>query len=289
MDDITIIEGSVNVMDSQRKLRRDIGKDTHTRSVENNGFNSQSLNTVQVMTGEVLVTQPEPLYNKNMVTIQLSKGGFLTNVGYPGAVIDPLSGNLHGSYEGPIPGQMVTVGFINGNSAAPIVMNRYPYQGKGNTFTELKYSKPLTMKLYESTDVLMGHYSGSVIRLNTGLGVSGKLPGSISIESRTKTEIIALEAIELTASVNVKMTAPFIELNGNTNSFVLWSELSSILQQFATSLKASMISTPIAGSGATQPIWTPDPLAPIGTVDPVTGLPLINISTAKTTTVLTGG
>ena len=116
--------------DRQRKLSRNIGKDTHVRSLESNMFQSQSTGTLKVITGEVFIPQPEPIFSQTAVSVNLTKGGTLTGVAYPGAFIEPITGNLHGVYEGPIPGQMVNVGFIEGNSAAPFVLNRYPYQGE---------------------------------------------------------------------------------------------------------------------------------------------------------------
>ena len=67
-----------------------------------------------------------------------------------------------------------------------------------------------------------------------------------------------------------------IELNGNTKQFVTWGELNSALSTFLTQLTTALTTTPIAGNGSPQPTWT--------------GLPTsIDISAAKTTTVVTGG
>ena len=67
-----------------------------------------------------------------------------------------------------------------------------------------------------------------------------------------------------------------IELNGNSKQFVTWSELNSALSTFLTQLTTAMTTTPIAGNGAPQPTWTNMPTQ-------------IDISAAKTTTVVTGG
>lgn len=67
-----------------------------------------------------------------------------------------------------------------------------------------------------------------------------------------------------------------IELNGNTKQFVTWAELNTALSSFLQQLTIALTTTQIAGNGATQPTWT--------------GLPTsIDISAAKTTTVVTGG
>jgi hypothetical protein len=190
----------------QIKQNKDQGRDSHSRDFERNKFQPQSTQTFQMVQGEVFLTQPEPVFSQNAVSVKMSKGGVLTGVGYPGAFIDPITGNLHGSYEGPIPGQSVTIGFMEGNSRAPFIVNRFPYQGTKNTFLSPRYILPMTTKMYDSTDVLMGHFSGSVIRLNTGL-LSGKLPGSISIEAMTTFEATANVNFNVSAKVNAEISA----------------------------------------------------------------------------------
>lgn len=67
-----------------------------------------------------------------------------------------------------------------------------------------------------------------------------------------------------------------IELNGNSKQFVTWAELNTALTQFITQLNLAMTTTPIIGNGSPQATWA--------------GLPSsIDISAAKTTTVVTGG
>ena len=127
----------------QRKVLKNLGKDTHVRTVSDDLFRPQSSFTNEILTGEITFNQPEPFFKQNMATVRLSKGGQITACPLPGAFIDPVTGNLHGSYEGPIPGQMVSVGFVNGNNSAPIILNKHPYQGIGNTLTELNYTNPM--------------------------------------------------------------------------------------------------------------------------------------------------
>lgn len=76
-------------------------------------------------------------------------------------------------------------------------------------------------------------------------------------------------------SMKVK-TAQRIELNGNTKQFVTWTELNTALTTFLQQLTLAMTTTPIVGNGATQPTWIGMPTS-------------IDISAAKTTTVVTGG
>lgn len=280
-------------MNRQRKLSKVNGKDTHVRSQERDLFQRQSVKTFEIKTGEVFLNQIEPAFKQNAVTVNLSKGGRIEGVPMPGAFIDPVTGNLHGSYEGPIPGQMISVGFIDGNSAAPIILNRYPYQGKGNTLFELSFITPMFLAGYDATDVLLGHFTGSKIGLYTGLNaLGGHLPGSIGIEAFTECNITANTTIlvnalvsaevksalaKLTGSVSAEISAPLVkidgaatvEINGNTKSFVTHTELDTALQLYVTAVNA-LFATKLDGSG-----------------NP--GTAVLNITAAKTIKTLTGG
>ena len=57
----------------QRKLRKSKGKDTHVRSLENDMFKKQSVQTFEIKTGEVFLNQIEPVFTQNAVTINLSR------------------------------------------------------------------------------------------------------------------------------------------------------------------------------------------------------------------------
>ena len=282
----------------QRKLSKNRGKDMHVRSLERDIFKAASTNTLEIMTGEVLLNQPEPAFKQNAVTVSLSKGGRIEGVPLPGAFIDPITGNLHGSYDGPIFGQMVSLGFVGGNSSAPIILNKYPYQGKGNTLTELSFITPMFLAGYDATDTLMGHFSGSRIGLYTGLNpLGGHLPGSIGIDAFTECNVpantsILLDAlvsaemksvlVKLTGSVSAEITAPLVkidgsatvEINGNTKQFVTWTELNTQLQAIVLLLKGHM--HPTAAVGA------PSVSAELATM-------VLDITAAKTIKTLTGG
>lgn len=83
---------------------------------------------------------------------------------------------------------------------------------------------------------------------------------------------VKIAATEGTLKINV---AEKIELNGNDKNFVTWAELNSALSTFLTQLTTALTTTPIVGNGSAQ-TWT--------------GLPTsIDISAAKTTTIVTGG
>lgn len=252
----------------QTKINNNIGRDTHTRNSNSNFFKQQASMTFQMLAGEIEITEPEPLFRQNMVTVSFARGGRATDVAYPGAFIDPITGNLHGSYEGPIPGQMVMVGFEDGNSNAPFVVNRFPYQGVGDTFAESSYITPLTRTGFDSTDVLIGHFSGSLLSFNTGI-LSGKLPGSVTLNAVTDFDVITNSAITLDSLLTMELTSTLItlsgstaiELNGNTNFAVKYNELKTAfdllrteLNNFITIFNAHIHPTP---SGPSSPTATP--------------------------------
>lgn len=67
-----------------------------------------------------------------------------------------------------------------------------------------------------------------------------------------------------------------IKLNGDSKQFVTWAALNEALSNFVTALNLALTTTPIIGNGSPQAEWV--------------GLPdSIDISDAKTTTVVTGG
>jgi hypothetical protein len=231
-------------MIKQRKIdTTNLGRDTHVRDHVSNKFQAQNHETYSTQVGEIVFAEPEPFFRQNMVTVKLARGGQLTSVAYPGAFIDPVTGNLHGTYEGPISGQMVSVGFENGNQASPIVVNRYPYQGVGNSLTEFKYINPLTFARYDSTDVIVGHFSGSFLSFNTGI-LSGELPGSVSINAMTDFGVFSnltmlLESLvtaEFKSAITTITGSTYVALNGITNFAVKYTEMKTAFDTLRTDL-----------------------------------------------------
>jgi hypothetical protein len=258
----------------QLRLSKNLGADTHVRDHTLNKFQNQNHNTFGMIIGEVQAPEPEPLYRQNMVTVSLARGGKITSVAYPGAFAEPTTGNIHGVYEGPIPGQMVIIGFENGNQATPFVINKYPYQGKGNTALESGYITPLFKAGFHSTDVIMGHVSGAYISLNTGIAPSVYLPGSITIKSMTGIDIIASgktlinsdTEIEFLTTGPAKVNGATVELNGNTNFAVKYTELKTAFDLLKTELNSfitifnahvHVVTTPDTINGTAAPTVTP--------------------------------
>jgi len=235
-------------MRPQKKILQNIGNDTHVRDHSGNAFLEQSNSASQMLMGEILLTQPEPLFSQNLVTVKMARGGTITSVAYPGAFKDPISGNIHGSYEGPIPGQMVMLGFENGNSNAPFVVNRYPYQGVGNTFVEESYRTPLTKSAFHSSDVITGHFSGSYLSFNTGILPSTEIPGSVTLNAITDYNMFsggnvlfdALVSAEVKSKIVTLTGSTHIALNGDTNFAVLWTELNTQLQSLVSSINSAL-------------------------------------------------
>lgn len=126
------------------------------------------------------------------------------------------------------------------------------------------------------------------------LGLKDYVPktGTVAVATETTSYIHytreTMKALPLcvfnnTASVQVKaqagnldVKAKQIKLNGDTKQLVTWAELNTALSSFLQQLTIALTTTPIVGNGAPQPTWA--------------GLPTqIDISAAKTTTVVTGG
>ena len=80
-------------------------------------------------------------------------------------------------------------------------------------------------------------------------------------------------SVEVTTNGTIKITGKNLELNGNSKSFVTGDELATALQNHTTALNLHVHTSAVAGSP------TSPPAAPMS----------IDISSAKTTTVKTGG
>jgi len=106
------------------------------------------------------------------------------------------------------------------------------------------------------------------------IDVSGK--GGMAIYSTTSDGKTVKASIICQPDGKIIATGDTIELNGDDKQLVTWSELNTALSTFLTSLTTALTTTPIVGNGSPQPSWV--------------GLPTsIDISSAKTTTIKTGG
>jgi hypothetical protein len=183
----------------QSEITKNLGRDTHVRDNTNNMFTRGNHETNQLIIGEVLMPEPEPAFKQNMVTVKLARGGRVTSVAMPNAGINPVFGKLHGLHEGLIPGQMVMLGFENGNQASPFIVNRYPYQGTGNSFFESSFIMPTVAQGIGNADVAVGHFSGSSLQFHSGIFPDLAIPGSVTLD--------AITSLQMSGMVSAKMSA----------------------------------------------------------------------------------
>jgi len=249
---------------SQWRIRNNsLGVDTHVRDMGANVFQQGATRVNEIILGEVSMIQPEPLFKQGMVSIRPTRGGQITAVAYPNAAIDPISRNLHGLYEGLIPGQMVAIGFANGNRHAPFVVNRYPYQAVGNTFKEAAYLNPLTQKGWNSQDTILGHFSGSYLRFGTFLPLPGstQLLSITDLDIETKTNMRIKSAIKTEISSNIVSISGStqIELNGNTDYAIKYNNMKTAFDTLRTDLNnfITVFNAHAHGNSGASPPATP--------------------------------
>lgn len=163
------------------------GNDSYLHGIRHNS--SSKLETIdRISLATVFVPQPEPIYRQHTVTVKMVKGGKITNVAWPGAQVNMGPGGIipggvalgiHGLWESPLAGQQVLLGWVEGSSSDPIVINKYPYNALQRPDLEAMHSLPLTLQAHGPTDVVLGHYLGSFIALRGTL----PLPAQIDIVS----------------------------------------------------------------------------------------------------------
>lgn len=243
-------------MNEQERIDYELGHDTLVRDYQTNIFKKQSSQIFQMIVGEIEITEPEPLFVQNFVTVKMARGGKATTVAYPGAFVDPITKNIHGIYEGPIPGQMVIVGFENGNAHAPFVINKYPYQGAGNSVTESSYFTPLTINNRDATDVILGHFSGSYLSFNTGI-FSGELPGSVTLNSVTTFQALALNGTGATLTMDSLFEIKNIVTDLKTEIHGLIDELSTLIDNIKAIVTTGGPTTQTISAGS-QAVLTTD-------------------------------
>jgi len=225
---------------NQRKHNPNIGNDTFVRNKNNNIFQQNSSFSFQVLPAEVSFLQNEPAYKQTMATVEYSKNGKSTAVAIPSAPFDRITRNIHGLFEAPRQGDMVMVGFSDGNPQSPYILNRYPYQARGNSAFDTQYFNPMTQKGWSDEDVILGHFAGSYLRFST----FSPLPASTQLYSVTDLEIetstlMTLKSVVQTdiQSTIVKLTGnTHIELNGNTNFAVNYNEMKIAFDTLRTEL-----------------------------------------------------
>lgn len=146
--------------------------------------NRQFTNVSDLKLGTVFIPQPEPVYKESSVSVNLVTGGTLTNVAWPGPQVDMnptgiipggVALGIHGLWEAPLFGQQVLIGFVEGSSQNPVVLQKYPYNASARPDLEILHFLPLTFKLIGPTDVVLGQHIGSFIALRGTLPVPGEI------------------------------------------------------------------------------------------------------------------
>lgn len=232
--------------------------DSHSRDYSANEFQQPSTQCHKLIQGEILITEPEPFFKQTVVTVRTAENEILSEVGYPNAFVDPITGNVHGMYEGPYPGQGVMVGFLNGNSHSPVVVNRYPYQGNKNTVLSPLYNTPMARSLYDATDIVIGHFTGSLLSFNTGL-ISGKLPGSVTLSATTEMDISATTDMAISALISASVTATTTTINGDaelklTGGIIQIKSTAQSMKDLIDGLFGVLVQLKTAGSPTTHVI-----------------------------------
>ncbi len=165
--------------------------------------NAKYQNVRDLKLGTVLVPQSEPVYRESTVSVSLASGGIIGNVAWPGPQVDMnptgiVSGGvaigIHGLWESPLNGQQVLLGFVEGSSQNPIVLEKYSYNATRRIDLEFNHILPLTTKLIGPTDIILGHHLGSFIAFRGTLPV----PGEIDIFALTILTITTLGAAVVT-------------------------------------------------------------------------------------------
>lgn len=180
----------------------------------NNNLKSKQM--FQMTLGTIDIVRAEPIYRQTAIDVQYVQGGGDTNVAWPGPQVNasvaglasPSSQQIHGLWEAPLPGQQVLVGFVEGNLADPIVINKYPYNALQDPAYEAAHNQPLTQKEHGPLDVVLGHFTGSFIALRGTLPLPAHIDvyseSSMLFESQVETSIKSLDVkIESTTGAKV--------------------------------------------------------------------------------------
>jgi len=167
--------------------------------------------TTNLKAGYVIKVKEEPLYKQSYVTIQLLDGGIIEDVPFPSpnvllnqtGMVTGQSKMIHGLYEPIMPGHYVVVGFLNGNANSPIILNRYQYKAipiGGGPIDNL-FVNPLTKLNFQTSDIILGHYTGSYMSIHSKL----PLPGHFQISSVSSIEIKSKLGITIKSQLEVSI------------------------------------------------------------------------------------
>lgn len=182
------------------------GKDSQLISHKENNKTPYE-NMTELKIAEISKVKAEPLYNQNLVDVDYITGGASGTVAWPGGQVNiNKSGKvggaeaIHGLFEAPMPGQQVLIGYPDGSSQNPVVIQKYPYYASASQDPTSKsdHELPLTNKNHGATDNILGHFTGSYIALRGTL----PLPGEIDIFSPSAI-VVDTQSFQLTAETDI--------------------------------------------------------------------------------------
>lgn len=94
------------------------------------------------------------------VDVKAENGSQYRFLPFPGGIIDPVTGNLHGDFIQPIEGQKVMISYANGDINIPYISELIFRAGYGNDSKKYK-NFPVDYAIKEG-DIIRGHKSGGV-------------------------------------------------------------------------------------------------------------------------------
>jgi hypothetical protein len=168
--------------------------------------------SITLKAGFVIKIHEEPKYKTTLVSVQLIDGGIIEEVPFPTPNIitnemGKITGKIkmiHGLYEPIMPGQYVLVGFIDGNSQKPIIINKYQYKAIPSTGSiDNLFTNPLSKLNFQSSDIILGHYSGSYLSIHA----KTPIPGHVQISSISSMELKSKLGIVMKSDLEVNIKA----------------------------------------------------------------------------------
>lgn len=182
--------------------------------------NQKSAEAVRLLLAQVTDVQAEPEYKQHSVVVEFIRGGQLGFVGWPGPHVavdqngspSPSPAGIHGLFEAPLAGQQVLVGFVEGDTCSPVVVQKYGYNPSQDPAIETAYFLPMLSQAHGERDVVLGSFTGCYIALRGTF----PLPGEIDISSPTTITMVAGANIDQQATngYNVRGAQVLIEAQG---------------------------------------------------------------------------
>ncbi len=224
------------------------GKDGCGQPIQKNRNMPLNTQVKEILLGEVLLPQPEPIWGEGLVAVSLARGGIVPDVAWPGpnvvasfvGIPSPVISGIHGLFEAPLPGQQVAIGFVEGNSQSPIVLQKYPYNVSQRPDLKAAHILPMTMQMHGPTDVVLGHHMGSYLAFRGTLPIPGAVEmdavTTMSLSATVSMDISSLGPLSISSLLKTSIKGSIIEIVDTTGLFSVKVD--------PTSLKVSIESGP---------------------------------------------